>query len=87
MDLNVKNLFDVNTEITKSLFTLESVMRRHLVTVMNSTDEYVSGHPNRRRLVIVMIAKVLVLIAALVMGLSAIINEVISFSSIHLNYK
>ena len=51
-------------------------MSRHFVTVMKSTDEYVSGQRSNRRIVLLIVVRVLVLINALRFGLSAIINEV-----------
>ena len=71
-------LFNSDKTLNQSITHLESVMNRRFVTVMKSTDEYVSGQRINRRIVLLIVVRVLVLIYALRFGLSAFINKVLN---------
>ena len=72
----MEKLFKSDPTLIECIKHLETVMSRHFVTVMKSTDEYVSGQRSNRRIVLLIVVKLMVLINLLRFGVSALINKV-----------
>ena len=69
-------LLNIDTTVKECIETLESIMSRHFVTIVNNSEEYVSGHRSKRRLLYVFITKIMVLLYIIQVLLPGIINEV-----------
>ena len=77
-DYSVIMLESVPSQVLSPIPRIELFMRRYLIIISKTTEEYVSGVYDRKRMIMVTTMKISLILNTIRFGLSALFNKVLS---------